>query len=117
MVFWTSCFSTPVSYTHLIQKLEPNPQQPRKDFDEAALAELADSISQHGLIQPITVRPLDTGYYQIIAGERRWRASRMAGLSQVDVYKRQPVTCAGPAGKSAQAITTTPPVAELSRRP
>lgn len=68
-----------------IQKLEPNPQQPRKDFDEAALAELADSISQHGLIQPITVRPLDTGYYQIIAGERRWRASRMAGLSQVPV--------------------------------
>lgn len=52
-----------------IQKLEPNPRQPRKDFDEAALAELADSISQHGLIQPITVRPLDTGYYQIIAGD------------------------------------------------
>lgn len=68
-----------------IQKLEPNPDQPRHDFDEEALAELADSISQHGLIQPITVRPLETGYYQIIAGERRWRAARMAGLSEVPV--------------------------------
>ena len=68
-----------------IQKLEPNPQQPRHDFDEAALAELADSIARHGLIQPITVRPMGTGYYQIIAGERRWRASRMAGLTDVPV--------------------------------
>lgn len=68
-----------------IQKLEPNPNQPRRDFDEAALAELADSIAQHGLIQPITVRPLDTGFYQIIAGERRWRASRQAGLLEVPV--------------------------------
>lgn len=68
-----------------IQKLEPNPDQPRHDFDEEALSELADSISQHGLIQPITVRPLRTGFYQIIAGERRWRASRMAGLTEVPV--------------------------------
>lgn len=68
-----------------IQKLEPNPDQPRREFDEEALMELADSISQHGLIQPITVRPLDTGFYQIIAGERRWRASRMAGLTEVPV--------------------------------
>lgn len=68
-----------------IQRLEPNPDQPRSDFDEAALSELADSIAQHGLIQPITVRPLSTGYYQIIAGERRWRASRMAGLTEVPV--------------------------------
>lgn len=68
-----------------IQKLEPNPGQPRREFDEAALAELADSIAQHGLIQPITVRPLDTGYYQIIAGERRWRACRQAGLLEVPV--------------------------------
>ena len=68
-----------------IQKLEPNPHQPRRDFDEEALAELADSIRQHGLIQPITVRPLDTGYYQIIAGERRWRAARQAGLYEVPV--------------------------------
>lgn len=75
---------TPVS-TLPIQKLEPNPQQPRRDFDEEALAELADSIAKHGLIQPITVRPLDTGYYQIIAGERRWRACRQAGLLEVPV--------------------------------
>lgn len=68
-----------------IQKLEPNPEQPRHDFDEEALAELSDSIMKHGIIQPITVRPLSTGYYQIIAGERRWRAARMAGLEQVPV--------------------------------
>ncbi len=68
-----------------IQKLEPNRNQPRQDFDEVALQELADSISQHGLIQPIAVRPLDGGYYQIIAGERRWRASRLAGLKEVPV--------------------------------
>lgn len=68
-----------------IQKLEPNPDQPRRDFDEEALAELSDSIMKHGIIQPITVRPLETGYYQIIAGERRWRAARMAGLEQVPV--------------------------------
>lgn len=68
-----------------VQRLEPNPHQPRREFDEEALAELADSIGRHGLIQPIAVRPLDTGFYQIIAGERRWRASRMAGLSEVPV--------------------------------
>ena len=59
--------------------------QPRKRFDEAALAELADSIRQHGIIQPLTVRKLASGYYQIIAGERRWRAARMAGLQEVPV--------------------------------
>ena len=63
-----------------LQKLEPNRNQPRKDFDEVALAELADSIAEHGLIEPIVVRPLDSGYYQIIAGERRWRACRLAGV-------------------------------------
>lgn len=68
-----------------IQRLEPAPNQPRQSFDETALAELADSIARHGLIQPITVRPLDGGYYQIIAGERRWRACRMAGLKEVPV--------------------------------
>lgn len=68
-----------------IQKLEPNRQQPRQDFDEVALQELADSISEHGVIQPIAVRPLGNGYYQIIAGERRWRASRLAGLTEVPV--------------------------------
>ena len=68
-----------------ISKIEPRIEQPRDYFDEEALQTLADSISQHGIIQPITVRRLDTGYYQIIAGERRWRASRLAGLLEVPV--------------------------------
>ncbi len=68
-----------------INDIEPNRNQPRKDFDEAALSELADSISRHGLIQPIVVRPTMDGRYMIIAGERRWRACRMAGLESVPV--------------------------------
>lgn len=68
-----------------IAKVEPRREQPREYFDEQALSELAESIEQFGLIQPIVVRKLDTGYYQIIAGERRWRASRMAGLNEVPV--------------------------------
>lgn len=68
-----------------INDIEPNREQPRKDFDETALSELADSIVQHGLIQPIVVKPTIDGTYSIIAGERRWRASRMAGLSEVPV--------------------------------
>jgi ParB family chromosome partitioning protein len=68
-----------------ISKVEPREAQPRKRFDEQALQELADSIAQYGLIQPIVARKLDSGYYQIIAGERRWRASRMAGLTEVPV--------------------------------
>lgn len=68
-----------------ISKVEPRKEQPREYFDEQALAELANSIAQYGLIQPITVRKLDSGYYQIIAGERRWRASRLAGLDEVPV--------------------------------
>ncbi len=68
-----------------ISEVESNSAQPRKFFDEAALAELADSIRQHGIIQPLTVRRLSSGYYQIIAGERRWRAARLAGLSKVPV--------------------------------
>ena len=68
-----------------ISKVEPRRDQPREYFDQQALQELADSISQYGLIQPITVRKLNTGYYQIIAGERRWRASRLAGLTEVPV--------------------------------
>ena len=68
-----------------LQKVEPNPDQPRRRFDEAALQELADSVRQHGIIQPLTVRKLPSGFYQIIAGERRWRAARMAGLREVPV--------------------------------
>ncbi|MDY5612524.1 ParB/RepB/Spo0J family partition protein [Dysosmobacter sp.] len=68
-----------------ISEVESNSAQPRKFFDEAALAELADSIRQHGIIQPLTVRRLSSGYYQIIAGERRWRAARLAGLSEIPV--------------------------------
>ena len=68
-----------------LHRIEPNPDQPRKDFDEEALQELSESISVHGLIQPLTVRETDPGYYQIIAGERRWRACRMAGVSEVPV--------------------------------
>lgn len=68
-----------------INDIEPNREQPRKDFDEEALQSLADSIAQHGLIQPIAVRPTIGGGYTIIAGERRWRACRMAGLSEIPV--------------------------------
>lgn len=66
-----------------LHRVEPNPDQPRQDFDEEELQQLADSISVHGVIQPLTVRLLPSGYYQIIAGERRWRASRLAGLHEV----------------------------------
>jgi len=76
------------SLTLKISELEPNHNQPRKDFDEKALTELAESIKQHGLIQPILVRPLMGGGYQIVAGERRYRASRMAGLTEVPVTIR-----------------------------
>lgn len=68
-----------------INDIEPNRNQPRKDFDEEALSSLAESISQHGLIQPIIVRPTIGGGYTIIAGERRWRASRLAGLTEIPV--------------------------------
>ncbi len=66
-----------------ISQVECNADQPRKRFDDAALAELADTIREHGILQPLTVRRLGSGYYQIIAGERRWRAARLAGLSEV----------------------------------
>ena len=68
-----------------IAKVEAYRKQPRKQFDEASLQDLADSIRRHGILQPLTVRKLSSGYYQIIAGERRWRAARMAGLSEVPV--------------------------------
>lgn len=66
-----------------ISQVEPGLNQPRKNFDEEALADLSESIRQHGILQPLTVRRLASGYYQIIAGERRWRAARMAGLTEV----------------------------------
>ena len=66
-----------------ISQVEPGLNQPRKRFDPEALAELADSIREHGIIQPLTVRRLSSGYYQIIAGERRWRAAKQAGLDEV----------------------------------
>ena len=71
-----------------IGEIEPNRGQPRRDFDETALAELADSIREHGVLQPLLVRPMPGGKYQIVAGERRWRASRMAGLTEVPVIIR-----------------------------
>ena len=66
-----------------LYKVEPNPHQPRHDFDDVELQALADSITEHGILQPLTVRELASGYYQIIAGERRWRAARLAGLQEV----------------------------------
>ncbi len=68
-----------------ISRVEPRTNQPRKEFDPEKLEELAESIREYGVIQPITVRSLERGYYQIIAGERRWRAARMAGLQEVPV--------------------------------
>ena len=68
-----------------IQRVEPNPEQPRSSFDGEALQDLADSIAAHGILQPLTVRELPGEYYQIIAGERRWRAARLAGLQEVPV--------------------------------
>ena len=66
-----------------IHKVEPNRNQPRQDFDEEELQALSESLAEHGILQPLTVRELDNGYYQIIAGERRWRAARMAGITEV----------------------------------
>lgn len=72
-----------------ISEIEPNKDQPRTDFDEKALSELAESIALHGVLQPLLVRPLVYGGYQIVAGERRYRASRMAGLTEVPVVIRE----------------------------
>ncbi len=72
-----------------IGEIEPNRDQPRKEFDNAALSELADSISQHGILQPLLLRPIVSGGYRIVAGERRWRAARMAGLSEVPAVVRE----------------------------
>ena len=72
-----------------ISDIEPNRSQPRQDFDEESLRELADSIAAHGVLQPLLVRPMPEGGYQLVAGERRWRASRMAGLFEVPVVIRE----------------------------
>lgn len=81
--------ATSPNQTLPINEIVPNKEQPRKTFDEGALQELADSITQHGVLQPLLVRPLTTGGYQLIAGERRWRASRIAGLKEVPVIIRE----------------------------
>ena len=72
-----------------LSQIEPNRDQPRKIFSEEALNELADSIREHGVLQPLLVRPLPGGSYQLVAGERRWRASRMAGLQEGPVVIRE----------------------------
>lgn len=72
-----------------VSEIEPNRDQPRKEFDSEALSELADSISQHGVLQPLLLRPMITGGYRIVAGERRWRAARMAGLTEVPAVIRE----------------------------
>ncbi len=78
---------TPV--TLRLTEIEPNREQPRKTFDQKALNELADSISRNGVLQPLLVRPMPDGSYQLVAGERRWRASRIAGLSEVPVVIKE----------------------------
>ena len=82
-------FSVPAAQEQItalpLQKIEPNPKQPRRTFDPEALQSLADSIAEHGVVQPLAVRDAGNGYYQIIAGERRWRAARLAGLAEVPV--------------------------------
>ncbi len=72
-----------------LSEIEPNLSQPRKEFDDEALNELADSIAAHGVLQPLLVRPMKNGMYQIVAGERRWRAARIAGLSEVPALIRE----------------------------
>ena len=77
--------SSSAANTLRLSEIEPNRSQPRTEFDDNAIENLAESIRQHGVLQPILVRPLPTGGYQIVAGERRWRAARIAGLSEVPV--------------------------------
>ena len=72
-----------------ISEIEPNRDQPRKEFESGALSELAESIAQHGVLQPLLLRPMFSGGYRIVAGERRWRAARMAGLSEVPAVVRE----------------------------
>lgn len=78
-----------VKKTLRVAEIEPNRDQPRKSFSDEAIAALADSIREHGMLQPILVRPINTGGYQIVAGERRWRAARMLGMDEVPVNIRE----------------------------
>ncbi len=78
-----------VKKTLRVSEIEPNRGQPRKNFSDEAIAALADSIREHGMIQPILIRPISTGGYQIVAGERRWRAARMLGMDEVPVNIRE----------------------------
>ncbi len=86
----TPDLETPESLREIdIDRILPNSHQPRKNFDEAALNELTDSIREHGVVQPVVVRPLDDGFFQLIAGERRWRASQRAGLYRIPAVIRE----------------------------
>lgn len=86
----TPDLETPESLREIdIDRILPNSHQPRKNFDEAALNELTDSIREHGVVQPVVVRPLDDGFFQLIAGERRWRASQRAGLCRIPAVIRE----------------------------
>src|SRR5919205_1225215 len=85
---------TPDLETEVLREIEidrilPNSHQPRKNFDEDALNELTDSIREHGIVQPIVVRALEDGFFQLIAGERRWRAAQRAGLARVPAVVRE----------------------------
>ena len=84
-LFSNNASDVQVKKTLRVSEIEPNRDQPRKYFNDEAIAALADSIREHGMIQPILVRPLSTGGYQIVAGERRWRAARMLGMDEVPV--------------------------------
>ena len=88
LLFEDNVSQVQVKKTLRLSELEPNRSQPRKNFDESAISALADSIREHGILQPILVRPLAFGGYQIVAGERRWRAARMLGLDEVPVIIR-----------------------------
>lgn len=88
-IFMENISDTNEGTTLKIDEIEPNRDQPRKEFEPEALRELAESINQHGVIQPLLVRPVFAGGYQIVAGERRWRAARMAGLKEVPVLIRE----------------------------
>ncbi len=88
LLFEDNVSQVQVKKTLRLSELEPNRSQPRKNFDESAISALADSIQEHGILQPILVRPLAFGGYQIVAGERRWRAARMLGLDEVPVIIR-----------------------------